>query len=273
MDQFQRAQRRIVCLWSVFFASLAIATAWVAPAPVLAQEEQAETQEAAPAETPAAPADSADTAAPRQESFLIYCFRASPTFFLIMLVISMFLAATAFSNYQKLQMGKVIPRDLIAQLDGLLNEKNYKEAYEVIRGNTSLFSRALTSGVERLSHGFDRGVDAMVSVAEDGKMDMEHKVSPIATIGSVAPMLGLLGTVIGMILAFQEIAGGGQPKPAVLAENIGLALVTTLEGIVVAVPAIALFAFFRNRISRLIFEVESLGEAYLWRFAGALKKS
>lgn len=268
MDQFRRVRQVTALLWVVLFAGLALTTTSNRSFAQEGEQQPAQEQAAAPASD-----NGGESAAPQQQRFLVYMFKASPTFFVIMLALSLFFLSTAVSNYNHIQMGKVIPKELIGQLDALLNEKNYKEAYEVVRGNQSLFARALTSGVERLSHGFDRGVDAMVSVAEDGKLDMEHKVSPIATIGTVAPMLGLLGTVIGMVLAFQEIAAGGQPKPAELAENIGLALVTTLEGIVVAVPAIAAFAFFRNRISRLIFEVESLGEAYLWRFAGALKKS
>lgn len=256
MEPVQKTKGRLTWLWAVCLAAVTVTA--VVHAPLYAQGENAADTESAPP--------------PEKENFLWYVVTASPTFFVIMLGISIFLISLAVSSYQKLQLPKVLPKDLIAQLDTLLNEKNYKEAYEVLRGSDSLFSRALTSGVERLSHGFDRGVEAMVSVAEDGKLDMEHKVSPIATIGSVAPMLGLMGTVIGMILAFQEISLGGQPKPAELAENIGLALVTTLEGIVVAVPAIAMFAFFRNKIARLVFEVESVGEAYLWRFAGALKK-
>lgn len=273
MDQFRWARRGVVCLLSVLIAGFALSTAMLSPAAAQDDGGDAAVKEEAPAAAPAPAAEEDSSAAPAQENFLVYCFKASPTFFILMLGISIYFAALTFNNFQNLQLPKVIPRDLIGQLDTLLNEKNYKEAYDIIRANPSLFSRALTSGVERLSHGFDRGMDAMIGVAEDGKMEMEHKVSPIATIGSVAPMLGLLGTVIGMILAFQQISAGGQPKPAELAENIGLALVTTLEGIVLAVPAIAVFAFFRNRISRLIFEVESLGEAYLWRFAGALKKS
>ena len=207
------------------------------------------------------------------QNFLAYMWVSSPTFFIIMGLISLYLVATVTNLLLKFRLTNVIPSPLVHNLEAMLNEKKFKEAYELIRGDQSLFARALAAGVERLTQGIEKGMDAMITVAEDGKMDMEHKASPIASLGTVAPMIGLLGTVLGMIAAFREIAGSGaQIKPAVIAEKIGLALVTTLEGIVVAVPAIFFFALLRNRIARLVFEVETVCESYIWRFAGALKR-
>lgn len=252
------------------------------PSVLTAQEESEDAPVAAPESAPAAPAKA--DAEPKeaaaggqdsnvtQESFLVYTYKASPTFFWLMLAISIYMVTNLVNNFLKLKLPKVIPPPLVANLDAMLGEKKYKEAYELLRADKSLFARSLTAGVERLSHGFDRGAEAMFNVAQDGKMEMEHGISPVATVGTVAPMVGLLGTVLGMILAFQQISQGGQPKPAELAANIGLALVSTMEGLVVAVPAIIFFALYRNRIARLVFEVETVGETYLWRFAGALKK-
>jgi biopolymer transport protein ExbB len=260
MVRNERTRRRLI--WIVVLALLGFWAVTVPQTVVRAQDESPAAKEAA-AEEPAPPA---------RENFLVYIFKASPIFFFIMFALSCYLVTMVIQGMGKLRMPNVIPPTVIASLDTMLSEKKFKEAYELVRNDQSLFGRSLTAGVERLSHGFDRGMEAMITVAEDGKMDMEHKVSPVATIGSVAPMLGLMGTVIGMILAFQQIAAGGQPRPAELAKNIGLALVTTLEGIVIAVPAIYCFALLRNRIARLVFEVETVGESYLWRFAGALKK-
>jgi biopolymer transport protein ExbB len=186
--------------------------------------------------------------------------------------LSIYFFSVVIDQFMKLRLKLVIPPQLVQTVDGLLGEKKFKEAYDALKGDKSLFARSVTAGVERLSHGIDRGMEAMVGVAEDGKMTMEHKASVIATVGQISPMLGLLGTVLGMVLAFQEIAKGGQPKPAELADNIGIALISTLEGLILAIPAIFFFGLFRNKISRLIFEVESLGESFLWRFAAALKK-
>lgn len=227
---------------------------------------QAAPGQGAPAGNPPAAEGASDV------SFLRYCWNASPVFFVGMGLLSIYFGTIVVDHFLRLRLRLIVPPTLVHTLDAMLNEKKYKEAYEAAKADPSLFGRAITAGVERLTHGFDRAMDALVAVAEEGKMDMEHRASNIATIGQMSPMLGLLGTVLGMVLSFQEIAKGGQPKPAELANNIGLALVSTLEGLILAIPAIYFFALFRNRIARLIYEVESLGELYLWRFSAAVKK-
>lgn len=239
-------------------------------------------QEAPPAEDAAPKADAPPAAegtgsnpteeVRKRDNFLMYVYKASPVFFVIIGIISICLVSLITYGLLNYQLPKLIPPPVVAQVDALLKEEKFKEAYGVVKSNPSLFSRSLAAGVERLSHGFDRGVDAMVSVSEDGKMEMDHLISYISTIGALGPLIGLLGTVLGMIEAFQRIAQGGTPRPAEIAEAIGLALVTTLEGLVVALPAIFFYAMLRNRLIRIIFELQSLGEAYLWRFAAALAK-
>lgn len=236
-------------------------------------------QEAKNAPPPAAPppqaggvAPAANEEKPEQLSFLAYVYRASPFFFFMMGTLSIGFGALVVDHFMKLRFPLIIPPKLEEGLRQLLDEKKYKEAYELVKDDPSLFGRAVKAGVERLSHGWDRGVDALYAVAEEGKMEMEHRASYIAIVGQLSPMLGLLGTVLGMVLSFQQIAQGGQPKPAELANSIGLALVSTLEGLILAIPAIVFFGFFRNRIAKLIFDLETIAESFLWRFAGALKK-
>ena len=109
----------------------------------------------------------------------------------------------------------------------------------------------------------------MQEVGEEETMKLEHRLSYIAMIGTVAPMVGLLGTVDGMIASFSVIAnaqGGKSPKPAELAEGISTALFTTLVGLVIAIPAIIAFGMMKNRISRLTLEVGILSEGLMSRF-------
>ncbi|MGL5095239.1 MAG: MotA/TolQ/ExbB proton channel family protein, partial [Planctomycetia bacterium] len=236
-------------------------------APARAQDEKTEAKAA-----PAAAADAGEADAPKSTNFLYYCYEASPAFFIIMSALSVYLGTIVYGQFVTLRLPRLVPPQLVGTLDVMLNEKKFKEGYEVLRGDKSVFGRALTSGVEKLSHGFERALEAMLGVADEEKMKLEQSVSMIGLIAQVAPMLGLLGTVLGMIMSFQEIAKGGQPKPAELANNIGLALVSTLEGLVVAIPALYFYALFRNRIARLALETESVCETFLFRFGQALKK-
>jgi biopolymer transport protein ExbB len=103
-------------------------------------------------------------------------------------------------------------------------------------------------------------------------MQMEHRMSWLALIGSLAPMLGLLGTVQGMISSFRVIATSPtQPKPKDLADGISTALFTTLEGLVVAVPAIMAYTLLRNRVASLFSEVSRVTEGLMSRFKPTAK--
>ena len=91
-------------------------------------------------------------------------------------------------------------------------------------------------------------------------MRLMRRIEYLNVIGNVSPMIGLFGTVVGMILAFLEIASrhGGMPAADKLAGNIGIALVTTLWGLGIAIPALSAFALFRNRIDTYAAEVVKL---------------
>jgi biopolymer transport protein ExbB len=92
-------------------------------------------------------------------------------------------------------------------------------------------------------------------------------VGYLSLIAAVSPMLGLFGTVQGMIITFNVIANSEvQPKPAQLAGGISTALVTTFEGLVVAIPMTALYAVFRNRVVNVIMEIGGITEELTSRF-------
>ena len=108
---------------------------------------------------------------------------------------------------------------------------------------------------------------------EDENMALEHRLSYLALIGSVAPMCGLLGTVQGMITSFDKIATSAvSPKPSELAGGISTALVTTLLGLGIAIPAMVFYSILKNRIQRLVLEIGMVSEGLMSRFAAAGKQ-
>ena len=105
-------------------------------------------------------------------------------------------------------------------------------------------------GSPKLSRGYNKALEGMQEVGEEESMKLEHRLSYMALIGNLSPMIGLFGTVHGMIASFQVIAlGGASPKPAELAAGISTALFTTLIGLAIAIPAIAAYNVIRNRVS------------------------
>jgi biopolymer transport protein ExbB len=111
-------------------------------------------------------------------------------------------------------------------------------------------------------------MEGMQEAGEDENMALEHRLSYLALIGTVAPMLGLMGTVQGMIASFDKIATSpSTPKPAELADGISTALFTTLIGLGIAVPAMIFYSILRNRIQRLVLEIGMVSEGLMSRFS------
>ncbi|MBY0396657.1 MAG: MotA/TolQ/ExbB proton channel family protein, partial [Thermoleophilia bacterium] len=115
----------------------------------------------------------------------------------------------------------------------------------------------------------------MIGAAEEIVTGMEQKVGYLAVIGQLGPLIGLVGTVWGMILSFQEIAtaSGAQPKPEKVAEGISTALVITLMGVTLAVPAIFFFAYFRNRIAVITMESTRVADRVINSLIAAAKQA
>jgi biopolymer transport protein ExbB len=133
-------------------------------------------------------------------------------------------------------------------------------------------ARVLAAGLSKLNRGYSEAVEGMQEVGEEEAMEMEHRLNYLALIGSVSPMIGLLGTVHGMIMSFSVIAGSTtQPKPSELADGIATALFTTYEGLIVAIPAIIAYSILRNRMNRYVLEVGMVSEGLMSRFSSVGK--
>ena len=167
----------------------------------------------------------------------------------------------------------MLPSALVEGFDAHLVEKQYQEAYELAKADDSFLGRVLSAGLVKLSSGYEQAIEAMQEAGEEENMRLEHRLSYLALIGTISPMVGLFGTVWGMIDSFSVIAVSvASPKPADLAEGISKALFTTLVGLAIAIPAIAVYNILRNRIDRLVLEVGIVSEGLMGRFQSVGKK-
>jgi biopolymer transport protein ExbB len=251
-------------IWIV--ASLAVLTLSAGALPGTKWLGFAQAQAPPAADAPPAAAGDADELPP--ESALSFYFNALGLRYTIaFLFLSFVFVALIVMNVMSIRRQSVVPPDLVANFETLLNEKRYQEAYELAKNDESFLGHVLSAGLAKLQDGYPQAVEAMQEVGEDETMKLEQRLSYIALIGTVSPMVGLLGTVDGMVAAFQVIARSStQPKPSALAEGISMALITTLVGLWLAIPAIALFGIFRNRLSRLVLEVGIYSERLMSRF-------
>jgi biopolymer transport protein ExbB len=250
-----------------------------------AQEKPAE--EAAPAEELPAFGDeqpaggeakaTESTAAPAQEkTYLAWMYEALGIFYsVVFLALSFTLVALLVMNLLTARREAILPVGLVEGFEAHLNEKKYQEAYEMAKGDESFLGQVLSAGLAKLSSGYQPAIEAMQEVGEEENMKLEHRLSYMALIGTISPMVGLLGTVQGMISSFSVIASRTTtPPPSELAKGISTALFTTLVGLFIAIPAIAIYSILRNRVARLVLEVGIVSEGLMGRFQGVgVKKS
>lgn len=184
-------------------------------------------------------------------------------FALVLLVISIALIALVVLLAMELRMGAAIPPLFVEDFTDTVNKRRFREAFEMAKEDSSFLARVLTSGMGRLQYGIEDARDAAFNMVESVKSGKEQLVTFLATIGTIGPLIGLVTTVYGMILAFRNLAGSETVQTDVLAGDISKALAGTLLGIGVALPAIFCHAFFRNRLSRLSLEVGNASDDLL----------
>ncbi len=225
----------------------------LAPSPASAQEAVA--------------AEAPESSAAR-DSWLKWGYQAlGPGYSLIFLALSFTLMALLVMNILTARRDNVCPAFLVEGFENHLNERRYQEAYDLAKSDESFLGQVLSAGLGKLSAGYAQAIEAMQEVGEEENMKLDHRLSYMALIGTLSPMIGLFGTVHGMINAFSVIANSPTtPKPSELAQGISTALFTTLIGLLIAIPAIALYNILKNRISRLVLEVGILSEELMRRF-------
>jgi biopolymer transport protein ExbB len=171
------------------------------------------------------------------------------------------------------RVSEAVPAALVEKLEAAIRDKKFQDAYDVCKDNESFLARLVRTGIANLPSGRPEAKEAMQSVAEEVVTTLEMKISYLAIIGTLGPMIGLVGTIQGMIMSFQEIAtaAGAQPRPDKVAEGISKALFITLEGVSLSVPAIFFFAFFRNRIAQMNMEATRVADRTINSLVAAAK--
>jgi biopolymer transport protein ExbB len=188
-------------------------------------------------------------------------------YILVFMILSFTLGAFFIMNFLSSRRGTICPPQLAEQFEQQLDAKQYQEAYELAKSDDSFLGNVLAAGMARLQSGYVKSIEAMQEVGEDEAMKLEHRLSYMDLIARISPMVGLFGTVHGMINAFQKISeSGGTPDPTRLAMDIATALVTTLLGLAIAIPAMVAFTVLRNHVHRLVLEVGMTAEELMSRF-------
>ena len=166
----------------------------------------------------------------------------------------------------------IIPDETRDEVEALLAEKRYREAIEYANGDPSYLGKLTAAALSEATNGYGAMERAIEETGDAETTRVLRPVEYLNVLGNIAPMLGLFGTVYGMILAFQKLVSAGGADPKELAAGISTALVTTFWGLVVAIPALAAYAVIRNRIDALTAEGMLVAEELISPFKPSGKK-
>jgi len=241
--------------WLLMFGVLSVAGS------AFAQEEDAA------AEPPAAPVAAEGDAqpegedAPKTQNMLMWLIETSGLIGAVILVISIFFVHRVVTLFLEFKPEVVSPPDLVEQIEALVAKRDFNGVYQSAKKSESALGQLLVAGMTAMSSGLGEARESMDRTGEAITVHMEKRISLLAVIGSLGPMIGLLGTLKGMIGAFSAIAlSGTQLKAGQVAGNISEALVLTFEGVAISVPAIYLFALFKDRVATLTVDVQNMSD-------------
>ncbi|QDU32896.1 Biopolymer transport protein ExbB [Poriferisphaera corsica] len=193
--------------------------------------------------------------------------------FLGLVIIWTLLAMSAFSIgfSVNLMLGyrrkKMMPEETLKKIEVQLGNRQYREAITEADNNPSYLCKIIGAALHEAPNGFVSMERAIEETSDNETVRILRPLEYLNVLGNIAPMVGLFGTVYGMIRAFQElVAAGGNAEPGKLAAGISTALITTFWGLVVAVPALTAYALIRNKVDAYASEAVLVAESLIAPF-------
>ncbi len=172
--------------------------------------------------------------------------------------------AIVIERIGNLRVSKVVPKKFVEEAGELASQQKYDEIIEKCEETPCPVSNIFNAALETRGEGKDKVIEAVEDAGAKEMGAFQDKIMPLSIIAVISPMIGLLGTVLGMIQAFNVIAyKAGLGKPTLLAEGISKALVTTAGGLIVAIPAMVAYHFLRSKSQRIMVSIEKISERFI----------
>ncbi len=178
----------------------------------------------------------------------------------IIIGLSVLMLTLIMQQLLTLRISVLMPHALAEQAHQLISNGRFAEANELCKQKPCFLGDMLQAGLSETEMGYLQIQKALEDSSAEHSARMMRKVEYLNVIGTLSPMLGLLGTVSGMMKAFMEFQSSASPSVSEFAPGISFALVTTLMGLSVAIPALAAFAILRNRVDELVSETSLMAE-------------
>lgn len=229
-------------------------------------------QDAAPAD-PAAQTENAEEAPLSKELTILEMYQLGGWSMHFLLLGSVATIALVTYNALMLRPGKMLGLAHLPEIQEEVSQMNFPRVLEICEAHPCMFLNIIRAGFDRVNEAISPA--AIESGMEEAAVEEVQKnmmtVSYLSVIAVVAPMVGLLGTVSGMIKAFRAMAMGGMGRPELLADNISEALVTTAGGLIVGIPAMIFYFVFKSRVMATVAKVTRLGGDLVQRMKRALR--
>jgi biopolymer transport protein ExbB len=177
----------------------------------------------------------------------------------VLALISFFGVAWAIHCLLVLRRSQFLPRRFMEGLSSRLMQGDIKGATRDCSRARCAFAKVVLAGLRKAAQPPEKIRDAMTAAGSRESAHLQQKISYLANVGTISPMLGLLGTVFGMIMAF-NIISSGEVRHYMLAAAIAQAMVTTATGLVIGIPAMAVYFYLRGRLLRLITDMEVVAD-------------
>ncbi len=175
--------------------------------------------------------------------------------------------AAIIEHFVTIQRDKLVPPEVVVELETLLDEEQYEEAINLCEATKNYITNIVGAAIARVGEGYDAMIAAAEGATDEQNLKLQHKISWLNLFANIGPLMGLFGTVVGMVMAFSQIATStGTPSPQELALGIFTALVTTVWGLLVAIPSSAFYFVFKVRVQRLSFELSGVAMEIVERF-------
>lgn len=175
-----------------------------------------------------------------------------------LLISSILMVGFTGNGFYQLRVARLAPPALVAKVREQMSMGSYQEAWQTCEANECYFSTVLSAGLERIGRGKEIVDHIMQDVAVKEASLMKTQNTYLSVIGVVTPMIGLTGTVVGMIKAFSVLGQAGITDPAALSEKISEVLIATASGLIVAIPAFVFYYVLRNRAQTVVILVDSI---------------
>jgi len=172
------------------------------------------------------------------------------------IICSVVAAAIVLERMWTLQRKRVIPRELTDRIWKLVQSRSLNERHIDALAHSSPLGRVLAAGLTNRHQGREIMKEAIEDTGRHVVHELERFLGTLGTIAAVSPLLGLLGTVMGMIQAFEAITTEGVGDPQVLSGGIGKALITTAAGLIVAIPSLFAYRHLRGVVDLLVVDME-----------------